>query len=144
MFQGLHNANSFATPGVGGCDNDAHWPVCKNNNMAKQKKPDAPRVKNYLRKWREFRKMTQEQLAAAVDTDKSVISLLEGEGSNVRGLDAQWAHRLAVPLRTRPGYLLDYDPKDLPTEFIDLWEGIPDDQKPHAKRILETFQKKDD
>lgn len=64
---------------------------------------------HYLRQWREFRRMTQEQLADAVGTSKAVISLLESEN---RGLSDKWAHRLAKPLRTTPGALFDYDPQE--------------------------------
>lgn len=56
---------------------------------------------NYLRQWREYRRMTQEELTGAMDppTTGSVISLLEdGE----RGLSLKWLRRLAPALRTRP------------------------------------------
>jgi len=59
--------------------------------------------------------MTQEELAQAVGTTGAVISLLE---SSDRGLSAKWLRKLAVPLETRPGLLLDYHPEDLDTEFI--------------------------
>jgi transcriptional regulator with XRE-family HTH domain len=82
--------------------------------------------------------MTQEQLAIAVGTDKGVISLLE---SGSRGLSDKWLRRLAPILETSPGHLLDHDPENLPTDIIDIWSRIADDDKPTAKRVLESFRK---
>jgi transcriptional regulator with XRE-family HTH domain len=82
--------------------------------------------------------MTQEQLAVAVGTDKGVISLLE---SGSRGLSDKWLRRLAPILETSPGHLLDHDPENLPTDIIDIWSRIADDDKPTAKRVLESFRK---
>ena len=98
--------------------------------------PDGP--ENYLRAWREFRKMTQEQLADAVGTDKGVISLLE---SGSRGLSPKWLRRLAPVLQTTPGHLLDHDPNSLPTDILEIWASIDERDKPTAQRVLESFRK---
>lgn len=96
------------------------------------------RLPNHLRAWREFRKMTQEQLADRVGTDKAVISLLE---SGARGLSDKWLRRLAPVLQTSAGHLLDHDPSDLPTDIIDIWESIDERDKETAKRVLESFRR---
>lgn len=93
--------------------------------------------KNHLRAWREFRELTQEDLAEAVGTTGSVISMIE---SGSRGLSDKWLRKLAPALGTTPGYLLDHDPNDLPTDIIDIWTSIPDRDKPTALRILEGFK----
>lgn len=93
---------------------------------------------NYLKAWREFRKMTQQELAEAVGTDKGVISLLE---SGNRGLSDKWLRRLAPILETTPGHLLDHDPEDLPTDIIEIWSHIDERDKETAKRVLESFRK---
>jgi transcriptional regulator with XRE-family HTH domain len=93
---------------------------------------------NHLRAWREFRTMTQEQLADKVGTDKGVISLLE---SGARGLSDKWLRRLAPILGTTPGHLLDHDPKDLDTDIIDLWANIAERDKATARRVLESFRR---
>lgn len=82
--------------------------------------------------------MTQEDLAEAVDTKASVISLLENGN---RRLSDKWAYRLAPALRARPGWLLDFDPNTVPTDILDLWAEIPDESKPQARSILETFRR---
>lgn len=131
MFASLHIANRDASGKVSRVADDFGWPELHNANMA----DDKPR--NYLRAWREFRKMTQEQLADAVGTDKGVISLLE---SGNRGLSDKWLRRLAPILETSPGMILDHDPEDLPTDIIDIWAHIPDSDKATARRVLESFR----
>ena len=95
---------------------------------------------NYLRQWREYRKMTQEQLAGECDppTTGSVISLLE-EGE--RGLSLKWLRRLAPALKTRPGHLADINPLDVDTLTLELIDAIPADKRDQAAAILRTFLK---
>jgi transcriptional regulator with XRE-family HTH domain len=93
---------------------------------------------NYLRHWREYRRMTQEQLAGACDppTTGSVISLLE-EGE--RGLSLKWLRRLAPALKTRPGHLADVNPLEADTLTQELIDSIPADKREQAIAILRTF-----
>lgn len=95
-------------------------------------------AKHFLREWREFRRMTQEELGAAVGVNGSTISLLE---NGHRGLSDKWLRKLAPILHTTPGYILEYDPEELPTAVLDVWADIPDDRKEQALRVLETFRK---
>ncbi|QIG79964.1 helix-turn-helix transcriptional regulator [Sphingosinithalassobacter tenebrarum] len=92
---------------------------------------------NLLRAWREHRGMTQEQLASAVNTTGSVISLLE---AGDRKLSPKWLYRLAPALDTTPGYLLDHHPEDLPDDIIETWSSIPQAQRKHAREVLQTFR----
>lgn len=101
------------------------------------KEADLPE-ENHLRAWREFRHMTQDELAAAVDTNASVISLLE---SGARKLSPKWLRRLAPVLNTSPGYLLDHDPNDLPTAILDVWADIPEEQRDQALKVLQSFRR---
>jgi transcriptional regulator with XRE-family HTH domain len=100
--------------------------------------PDMEAPPHYLREWRKFRRMTQDELAAAVGTSKSVISDLERVQLQ---LSPKWLHRLAPVLRTQPGYILDRDPESLDTDIIDIWAHIPDDDKATARRVLESFRR---
>ena len=101
--------------------------------MAKAKRE---RDLNHLRAWREFRQMTQEQLAAKIETTGAVISLLE---SGDRQLSPKWLRRLAPALGTTPGFLLDHRPTDLPTAFLDVIADIPEERRDQALAILSTF-----
>lgn len=102
--------------------------------MAKASKESA----NHLRAWREFRELTQDELAAEVGTTGSVISLLESEG---RGLSAKWLRKIAPALGTTPGYLLDHDPNDVDAAFIEAAQNVPSEERAKVLPILRAFGK---
>ena len=83
--------------------------------MAATDKNDGP---NFLRAWREFRKLTQAELAEKVGTNQNMIAYLE---TGERGLSAKWLRKLAPALNTTPGHLLDHDPNQLDADIIDIW-----------------------
>src|SRR5271155_3597775 len=97
------------------------------------------REPNFLRAWREYRGLTQAQLAESVDTTGAVISLLE---SGQRGLSDKWLRRLAPVLGTTPGHLLDIDPNEAPSDILEVWNNIPEENRDQARSILETFRRK--
>lgn len=92
--------------------------------------------KNNLRAWREFRKLTQEELADKVGTSAAVISLLE---NGQRGLSASWLQRFAPHLDVPPGFLLDYRPGDLTTDMLQAWAAVPQGQKSQALAALRRY-----
>lgn len=96
------------------------------------------RPPHYLREWRKFRRMTQEELADAVGTSKSVVS--EMERGNLQ-LSPKWLRKFAPVLKTQPGHILDHDPNELPTDILDIWEHIPERDRPVARRVLEGFRR---
>jgi transcriptional regulator with XRE-family HTH domain len=100
------------------------------------KKPTREATNN-LRAWREFRGMTQEELAAKVDTSGNVISLLE---SGERGLSNKWLIRLAPALGTTPGFLLDFDPNDLDTQYLEAALSVPKSQRKQAIQLLNVLK----
>lgn len=93
---------------------------------------------NNLRAWREFRQMSQAALAEHAGTTASVISLLE---TGDRKLSPKWLSRLAPALNTTPGFLLDHDPKDLPTDVLEIWADIPGEDRPRALKVIEAFRR---
>jgi transcriptional regulator with XRE-family HTH domain len=93
--------------------------------------------KNYLRQWREFRKMSQDDLAEKAETTKSVISLLENEK---RPLSSKWLRRFAVILETQPGHILDVDPNEIDNNIIDIWATLSKTDRQQAAKILRTFK----
>lgn len=93
---------------------------------------------NYLKAWREYRQLSQEQLAEKVDTTASVISMLE---AGERGLSAKWLRKLAPALKTTPGHLLEHDPNKMATDVLDIWAGIDARDRATAIRVLESFSK---
>jgi transcriptional regulator with XRE-family HTH domain len=110
--------------------------VCDNLQMDDQDKNGGP---NYLREWRTFRGMTQQQLAEAVETNANMIQYLEkGE----RALSAKWLRRLAPILDTTPGMILDHDPHNLDRDILEIWATASNREKRQitdiAKAILRT------
>lgn len=98
----------------------------------------AERPPHFLREWRKFRHMTQDELADAIGTSKSVISDME------RGqlqLSPKWLARFAPVLKTQPGHILDHDPNELDTDIIDIWTRIPTVNRDQAIRTLRSFIK---
>lgn len=100
-------------------------------------KKTSKKATNHLRAWRELRGLTQEGLAEMVGTAGNVIGLLE---SGERGLSHKWLLKLAPALRTTPGFLLDHDPRDLDTAFLEAALAVPKENREQALRILQTFR----
>lgn len=91
---------------------------------------------NNLKVWREYRSLTQQQLAESVGTTAAVISLLE---NGQRGLTATWLNRLAPPLKVSPGFLLDHDPNDLTADVMEAWANVPENRRSQALSALRKF-----
>jgi transcriptional regulator with XRE-family HTH domain len=108
---------------------------CVQNGGMAEDKNGGP---NFLREWREYRRMTQEALGAACKppTTGSVISLLE-EGE--RGLSLKWLRRLAPALNTRPGWLADLNPLEADTRTLEMVEAVPEESRDQVIKIIETF-----
>lgn len=73
---------------------------------------------NHLRAWREYRGLSQPELAELIGTSHQVIGYLERGRTQ---LSAKWLRKLAPALKTTPGMLLDHDPQELNADVIDIW-----------------------
>lgn len=87
------------------------------------------RPPNHLRAWREFRGLTQAQLAKIIGTEGSVISLLE---SGDRAASDKWLRRLAEALEISPGLLLDFEPASLDAAMLEFWARVRDPERRHG------------
>jgi len=94
---------------------------------------DDAEPRNHLRAWREYRRLTQAQLATLVGTEGSVISLLE---SGDRGLSDKWLRRLAPALGTTSGHLLAYAPDQVGQAFLDSYRLVPEVNRPELVASL--------
>lgn len=92
--------------------------------------------RNYLKQWREFRSLKQEELADKIGTTKAVISLLENEK---RPLSSKWLRKLADVLGTTPGRILDIDPNETGAEVLDIWDHMQFDDRERAVRLLRSL-----
>ncbi|MEM6555716.1 MAG: helix-turn-helix transcriptional regulator [Pseudomonadota bacterium] len=93
-------------------------------------------TQNNLRAWREFRSLTQEELAELVGTTAAVISLLE---NGQRGLSATWLRRFAPHLQVSPGFLLDHAPGDLTTDMLEIWASVPEADQSKVLATLKQY-----
>lgn len=92
--------------------------------------------RNFLRDWRRYRKMTQEALAEKAGTNSSMINHLE---NGKRGLSHKWLVRLAPILSTSPGFLLDHNPYEMPTDILEIWNRGNQDQRNQLLRVAEAI-----
>jgi len=97
----------------------------------------AKKSANHLRAWREFRQLTQEDLAERVGTTGAVISLLESGG---RRLSDKWLYKLAPALNTRPGFLLEFSPDDADLSILEAITDVAPERKGEALRLLRVFK----
>ncbi len=107
-----------------------HWHIV---NMVDQRKNGGP---NHLRAWREHRKLTQGELAEKVGTNANMIGYLE---SGERGLSAKWLRRLADALSITPGHLLDHDPRELPTDILEIWMSADAGQRRQLAEVAQAL-----
>jgi transcriptional regulator with XRE-family HTH domain len=98
----------------------------------------------YLAEWRQFRELTQEQLAERVGSSKGYISDLE---NSERRYNQDLLERFAKALDCKPWQLL-IDPSSIPTPYPEGVDPIanavrklPDDQRSVALRIIEAMAK---
>lgn len=91
---------------------------------------------NHLRAWREYRGMSQPELAELAGTSHQVIGYLERGRTQ---LSAKWLRKLAPILGTTPGHILDYEPRDQSHDVMSLWSKIDDADRDQAARVLQSF-----
>lgn len=91
---------------------------------------------NHLKAWRDFRDLTQAELAERVGTNANMIGYLE---SGERGLSAKWLRKLADALQITPGHLLDHDPNDLPTDILEIWMSADPNQKRQLAEVAKAL-----
>jgi len=108
-------------------------PVTKCDSAGMADKNAGP---NYLKAWREFRGLTQAELAEKVGTNQNMIGYLE---SGERGLSAKWLRKLAPALKTEPGHLLDHDPESVSADIFDIWMHADTRQRRQIADIAKTI-----
>ena len=93
---------------------------------------------NNLKAWRDYRGLTQEDLAAKVvpTTTATMISMLE---TGDRGLSAKWLRRLGDALNISPGHLLDHDPTNLPTDILEIWMNADPSQRRQLAEVAKAL-----
>lgn len=112
----------------------SYFTICDNDTMTSE--PDKNGGPNYLQAWREFRGMTQTELANAVGSTQNMIGYLE---AGERGLSAKWLRRLAPALKTQPGFILEHDPRTLPTDIVEIWINASDTERRQIVNLAQAI-----
>lgn len=128
----LQIATIQASPKICSLQDDISRPDAQNSGMTNYNLSAGLKLKL----WREFRGLTQAALAEELDTSASVISLME---NGQRKLSPDWLYKSAQVLGVSPGTLLDRNPGDLSSDFLTIFQQIPESTKQQALEILKTF-----
>jgi transcriptional regulator with XRE-family HTH domain len=89
----------------------------------------------YLRQWRRFRNLTQEQLADRVGWSVGNVSQLE---TGQQGYSDEGLALLAEALNCTPGQILDVDPTD-DNAIWSLWERAKPAQRQTILEVARSF-----
>jgi transcriptional regulator with XRE-family HTH domain len=132
--------NHSARANVRGLLNDISPRGSHNANMAKR--PRKPRLDQYeafrqasgwwVAAWRDYRGLTQDELAAEVGITKGMVSDLESgaiRGNNDKGarFNRDWLDKFSKALGTTGGYLIDVNPFATDKGLLawgDLYQGL--------------------
>lgn len=99
--------------------------------------PKRRRLPFYLKQWREYRGLTQEQLAHRVGKTQGLISQLE-QGSTQ--YTEEMLHTLAHALNCQPADLLMRNPADTEAPWS-IWETLPPVQRLQAIEIMKALKR---
>ena len=101
---------------------------------------DDPQTALYLRQWRKFREMTQEQLADAMGYERTVLSKVER--GKVQYTQA-FLEAAAKALRCRPADIIGNNPEE-PAPVMNIWDRIRPEDRPRALDVLKAFSNSKD
>lgn len=111
------------------------WVLSVSNGAMKRPIPQQKRQfrKTYIRQWREFRNLTQEQLADRLEMTSSFLSMLE---RGQRGYTQETMEAIAYALQTDVASLLMRDPSD-ENAVWSIWEQA----KPAERKMIVDIAK---
>ncbi|MEO6379103.1 MAG: helix-turn-helix transcriptional regulator [Caulobacteraceae bacterium] len=91
---------------------------------------------NHIRAWRIYRGLSQAELGALVGTTQHMICDFE---TGNRRLSAKWLKLFGPVFGAPPGVILDYEPAEAPTNLLELWSEIPEENRRAALNILKKL-----
>lgn len=90
----------------------------------------------YLKEWRKHRGLTQEQLAARMDVDRTTISKME---TGTHSYTKEFLENAANALNCQPWELIGRNPMIEPEPVVNLWERIMERDRPAALTMLRSL-----
>lgn len=100
-------------------------------------RPKRPRRRTFLKQWREYRKLTQDELAERLETSKASISRIEG---GTQAYTQDFLEAAAEALRTDPASLLMRDPTD-ENAVWSIWNDAKIGERQMIENIVRTVIK---
>lgn len=93
--------------------------------------------RHYIREWRKYRKLTQEQLAERIGVDRTYVSKIE---TGKKRYDQFFLEAVATELNCDVADLISRDPH-LPLPLWRIIETIPEPEQERATRAAEAVLK---
>lgn len=110
--------------------------VAPEPKLVKPQPKRKPQQRIYLKEWRKFRNLTQEELASRIEVDRSYISMIERGAS---GYTQIFLEAAAEALGIEPADLLVRNPLD-PQGYWSVWEGIPPADRPKFAQAIQALK----
>jgi transcriptional regulator with XRE-family HTH domain len=95
--------------------------------------------RHFLKQWRERSGLSQDKLAEVIGTTGAVVSLLE---TGKRPLSEDWLEKIAPVLKTRKGFILDFDPSDARADFLDEVVDVHEEDREQVLDLVRSFRRK--
>ena len=92
----------------------------------------APGVAHHLAAWRDYRRMTGDDLAGALGVS---LQMVEGWERGDIDLSDKWLRRIAQLFETTPGLILDVDPAAVASGLLELWQGEVQRQREMSDKL---------
>jgi transcriptional regulator with XRE-family HTH domain len=106
--------------------------------MAPVAKPRRKLGRTFLKEWREYRQLTQEQAAERLNISRTLLSKIENSKSPyTQGL----LEAAAEAYRCDAADLIMRDPKSPVWSIYDTLRALPKEQQVHVEEIVKTFRR---
>jgi len=106
--------------------------------MAPVTKPRRTLSRTYLREWREFRQLTQEQAAERLNISRTLLSKIE----NAKSPYTQgFMEAAAEAYHCEVADLIMRDPHSPVWSIYDTLRALPREQQAHVEEIVKTFRR---
>lgn len=106
--------------------------------MAPVTKPRRKLNRTFLKEWREFRQLTQEQAAERLNISRALLSKIENAKSPYsQGFIEAAAEAYACEVAD----LIMRDPRSPVWSIYDTLRALPPEQQQHVEAIVKTFRK---
>lgn len=106
--------------------------------MAPVPKPRRNLGRTFLKEWREYRGLTQEQAAERLNISRTLLSKIENAKSPYsQGL----LEAAAEAYRCEPADLIMRDPESPVWSIYDTLKALPKAQQEHVEQIVKTFRR---